>query len=232
MNLSVLPFSAVLFDLDNTLLDREAGFELFCRELYRTNPVMSQSHSEEDAIALLHSWDQAGLASTPLVWETAINQWPGIFKDIDQAMIVFLEMFPALLVLDPRTRNMLEDFSDRGVRTGIVTNGGTPMQTAKIEESGLVALVDSYMISGSLGVRKPDPVIFQAALESIGAVARRTLFVGDNAEHDIVGASDVGMKGAWMSLSRPWPVEGTEPDFVLENVWDVRQLVFGEGGTE
>ena len=29
MNLSVLPFSAVLFDLDNTLLDREAGFELF-----------------------------------------------------------------------------------------------------------------------------------------------------------------------------------------------------------
>ena len=66
MNLSVLPFSAVLFDLDNTLLDREAGFELFCRELYRTNPVMSQSHSEEDAIALLHSWDLGGLH--PRLW--------------------------------------------------------------------------------------------------------------------------------------------------------------------
>ena len=232
MNISDLPFSFVLFDLDNTLLDRESGFDNFCRELYRTSGAMSETHTEEEAVALINSWDLGGYVSTPAVWEKVIDQWPGVFKDIEQAMAVFLEMFPALLILDPRTRNMLEDFSDRGVRCGIVTNGGTPMQTAKIEETGLVALVDSYIISGSLGVSKPDPRIFETALESISAEAGRTLFVGDNAEHDIVGAQSVGMKGAWMSLDRTWPVAGAEPDFVLENIWDVRKLVFGEGAEE
>jgi putative hydrolase of the HAD superfamily len=232
LSLGDLPFSSVLFDLDNTLLDREEGFDRFCRELYHTSSVISEAHSEEDAVALLKGWDQGGYASTPGVWEQAISQWPGVFKDIDQAMGVLLEMFPALLILDSRTRNMLEDFSDRGIGCGIVTNGGTPMQTAKIEESGLVALVDSYTISGSLGVSKPDPRIFQHALESIEAVAGRTLFVGDNAEHDIVGAKKVGIKGAWMSLDRSWPVAGYEPEYVIDNVWDVRRLVLGEGATE
>ena len=232
MNLSDLPFSFVLFDLDNTLLDRESGFDSFCRELYRTSGAMSGTHTEDDAVALMKNWDESGYISTPAVWEKVIGQWPGVFRDIEQAMTVFLETFPAMLVLDPRTRNMLEDFSDRGVRCGIVTNGGTPMQAAKIEESGLVALVDSYIISGSLGISKPDPRIFHTALESIRAVAGRTLFVGDNAEHDIVGAQSVGMKGAWMTLDRAWPVAGAEPDFVLENIWDVRRLVFGEGAEE
>jgi putative hydrolase of the HAD superfamily len=229
MNLSNLPFSSVLFDLDNTLLDRETGFDNFCRELYRTSNAMSETHTEEDAVNLIKSWDQSGLASTPGVWEKVIEQWPGVFKNIEQAMTVFLEMFPALLVLDPRTRNMLEDFSDRGIRCGIVTNGGTPMQTAKIEESGLVALVDSYVISGSLGISKPDPRIFHKALENIQAVAGRTLFVGDNADHDIVGAKNVGMKGAWMSIGRPWPPVASKPDFVLEHVWDAHELVLREG---
>jgi putative hydrolase of the HAD superfamily len=193
---------------------------------------MSKTHTEEDAVALIKSWDRGGYASTPAVWEKVIDQWPGVFKDIEQAMAVFLEMFPALLVLDPRTRNMLEDFSDQGVRCGIVTNGGTPMQTAKIEESGLVALVDSFIISGSMGVSKPDPRIFHIALEGIRSEAGRTLFVGDNAEHDIVGAQSAGMKGAWMSLDRTWPVAGAEPDFVLENVWDVRRLILEEGAGE
>ena len=76
MNLSVLPFSAVLFDLDNTLLDREAGFELFCRELYRTNPVMSQSHSERR---------RAGAADP--YWRMRRLNWHGRGGDILEAHI-------------------------------------------------------------------------------------------------------------------------------------------------
>lgn len=227
MNLGDAPFSAVLFDLDNTLLDRETGFERFCQELYRTSAPMSLTHSEEDAVALLKSWDEGGMASTATLWEQVIDQWPGVFKDVDQAMAVFLEMYPAMLVLDPRTRNMLEDFSDMGIRCGIVTNGGESMQTAKIEESGLVGLVDSYTISGSLGVSKPDPMIFRAALDSIRAVPDRTLFVGDNPDHDIVGAKGAGMKAGWMSLGRSWLLQETRPEYVLENVWDARTIALG-----
>ena len=225
MNVAEPFFNCVLFDLDNTLLDRDAGFERFCREIYRTSSAMSGTHTEEQTVSLMKTWDQDESITTPIMWERFIAQWPGVFSNVDQAMSVFLEMFPMLLVLDPRTRNMLEDFYDNGIRCGIVTNGGSQMQVAKIEESGLVALVDSYTISGTLGTGKPDAQIFYTAMEKVDGIPDKTLFVGDNVEQDILGANKVGIKTAWMALGRVWPDKEPEPDFIIHNIWDVQDLV-------
>jgi putative hydrolase of the HAD superfamily len=123
---------------------------------------------------------------------------------------------------------MLEDFSDQGIACGIVTNGGTLMQRAKIEESGLQELVASFTISQDVGVAKPDPAIFAHALKTIGARAGTTLFVGDNPEHDVAGAKAVGMRTAWLGLGRQWPLANVTPDYTLDHVWQVRDLVLGD----
>ena len=222
--------SSVLFDLDNTLVDRAAGFERFCRELYRTSGVMERTHSEDAAVALIIEWDESGIPPVPTLLERIMEVWPGVFGDLDQAVAVFLEILPRMVLLDPRTRNMLEDLSDQGVACGIVTNGGTPMQQAKIEESGLQGLVVSYTISQAAGVSKPDAAIFAQALQSIGGRVETTLFVGDNPEHDIVGASAVGMRTAWMHLGRQWSLTDVTPEYTLDNVWQVRDIVLGSPG--
>ena len=220
--------SRVLFDLDNTLLDRTAGFERFCRELYRTDGVMDRTHSEDEAVALMIGWDQSGIPLIPTLLERITDTWHGVFRDLDQAIAVSLEMLPRMVIVDPRTRNMLEDFSDQGIACGIVTNGGTTMQKAKIEESGLQGLVSSYTISQTVGVSKPDPAIFELALQAIGATARTTLFVGDSPELDIAGAVAVGMRTAWMRLGRQWTLADVTPDYTLEHVWQVRDIVLGD----
>ena len=217
--------SSVLFDLDNTLLDRTAGFERFCRELYRTGGSMERTHSEDEAVALMIEWDQSGIAPIPTLLERIMDNWPGVFRDLDQAVVVYLEMLPRMVLLDPRTRNMLEDLSDQGIACGIVTNGGTPMQQAKIEESGLQGLVASFTISQAVGVSKPDSAIFALALQAIGARARTTLFVGDSPEHDIAGADAAGMQTAWMRLGRQWSLDDVTPDYTLDHVWQVRDIV-------
>ena len=219
--------SSVLFDLDNTLLDRVAGFERFCRELYRTGGVMGRTHSEDGAVALMVEWDRSGIPPVPTLLERIMGVWPGVFQDLDQAVAVFLEVLPRMMLLDPRTRNMLEDLSEQGIACGIVTNGGTPMQQAKIEESGLQGLVASYTISQAVGVSKPDSAIFAIALQAIGARASTTLFVGDNPEADIVGAAAVGMRTAWMRLRRQWPLTDVTPDYTLDEVWQVRDIALG-----
>ena len=81
------------------------------------------------------------------------------------------------------------------------------------------------VVSEEFGAWKPDPAIFNHALELIGADAESTVFVGDNSEHDILGAIGVGMRTAWMSLGREWEIESARPDYVLNAVWEAEGLV-------
>ena len=85
-------------------------------------------------------------------------------------------------------------------------------------------LVDAYVISEDAGAWKPERAIFEQALSLIDADPTTTIFVGDNPEADILGAKGLGMRTAWMHLSRQWPHAGQEPDFALDNVWELRSV--------
>jgi putative hydrolase of the HAD superfamily len=62
-----------------------------------------------------------------------------------------------------------------------------------LERTGLRPLVDAVVISAELGVAKPDPAIFAAALERLGVAAGDALHVGDSVEHDVAGARAAGI---------------------------------------
>ena len=220
------PITSVLFDLDNTLLDRSAGFESFCRELYHTSVVMSDTHTEREAVDLMLDWDAQGMRSREDFFKNVLGQWPGVFRDLHQAMQVFIESYPRLMVLEPRIRALLEDMQDADLPTGIVTNGGAIMQSNKIRESGLEGLVGTVVISEEAGVSKPDPRIFEQALSQIQSSPSSTLFVGDNPEADILGAKGIGMPTAWVHTGQEWPLEQRKPDYVIGHAYEIRDIVF------
>ena len=218
---------AFLFDLDNTLVDRDAGFVRFCQELYHTSGVMSQTHTEDEAVALMVSFDTEGQRSRYDLFNDVMAQWPGVFEDLEQAMQVYLTSYPRMLILDPQTRALLEDLQDLGIPSGIVTNGGSAMQAAKIRESGLDGLVQAVVISETVGLAKPDGRIFQRALAEIGTHPQTTIFVGDNPDTDILGAKSLGMYAAWVHRGRRWPHVDLNPDYVIGHVSEVREIIFG-----
>ena len=219
----------VLFDLDNTLLDRDAGFLSFCQELYHTGGVMSGTHSEEEAVTLMAEFDAAGMRSRQDFFHDVIRQWPGVFSSVSQAIDVYLASYPEMLILEPRARELLEDLQEGGIPTAIVTNGGTMMQNSKIDASGLRGLVDAVVISEEAGVSKPDPRIFERAIGAIGAATGETLFVGDNPEADILGAKGMGIRSAWLHRGTEWEYADQRPDYILDDVSDVRTIVFPDG---
>jgi len=87
-----------------------------------------------------------------------------------------------------------------GVTTGLLTNGPSWMQRRKVELLGLEAELDAIGISEELGASKPDPAAFTATLELMGSAPADTVMVGDHLDWDVRGALAAGMRGAvWVA---------------------------------
>jgi putative hydrolase of the HAD superfamily len=110
-------------------------------------------------------------------------------------------------------------------RLGIVTNGIPDVQRTKLVNTGLTDRFETIIVSGELGIGKPDPRIYQAALDGIGATAGETIMVGDNFRRDVTGAQDAGIRGVWISIGRPSPDPSVTPFLTVESLADLPALL-------
>jgi putative hydrolase of the HAD superfamily len=100
-----------------------------------------------------------------------------------------------------------------GLRTGIVTNGYTALQSRKVQQHGLDDLVDFVLISEQAGVHKPDKAIFDKALELAGVLPEQAIFVGDSPASDIAGAHNARLRAVLLDTCSGWREPGAElPD--------------------
>ena len=101
----------------------------------------------------------------------------------------------------------------RSHRLGLVTNGASCLQREKLAGSGLAGLFDAVVVSGDLGVGKPDPHVFQHALALLDGDPGEATMVGDSLTRDVDGAIAAGLRAIWVNrFGRPRPAE--RPDVV------------------
>jgi HAD superfamily hydrolase (TIGR01549 family) len=108
-------------------------------------------------------------------------------RDWFEHMVLYEDAVHTLEALRPR------------FKLGLITNGPVWTQRPKIERFRLVEYLDLLIVSEEVGVAKPDPAIFQIALERLGVQPSEALFVGDSPEHDLRGAAAAGMPCVWMN---------------------------------
>lgn len=82
-------------------------------------------------------------------------------------------------------------------RIGIVSNFYGNLR-AVCDEAGLSPSIGVAVDSTLVGCKKPDPRIFQAALDALKATAPETVFVGDSMRRDMAGARAMGMRHVWL----------------------------------
>jgi putative hydrolase of the HAD superfamily len=93
----------------------------------------------------------------------------------------------------PEVPDVLARLRAGGARLAVVSNWDVSLHDV-LERTGLRPLVDAVVISAELGVAKPDPAIFRAALGRLGAAAEGAVHVGDSLEHDVAGARAAGLE--------------------------------------
>jgi len=103
--------------------------------------------------------------------------------------------------IDPAAIPMLDALAPR-YRLALVTNGAPAVQREKLEATGLASRFEAIVISGELGIGKPEPAIFTAALARVGASAEDAVMVGDSLERDIAGAHAAHIRSIWLDRDR------------------------------
>ena len=86
----------------------------------------------------------------------------------------------------------LAGLRDRGLRLVCLSNWDVSL-TDVLERVGLLDLLDGVVTSAGTGARKPDPAIFERALELAGCTASEALHVGDSTAEDVAGAQAAGI---------------------------------------
>lgn len=81
----------------------------------------------------------------------------------------------------------------------LLTNGAPAIQREKIESSGIGRYFLDILVSGEIGIGKPDVRVFQLALERLNSEPGVTWMVGDSLARDITGGQATGLHTAWMN---------------------------------
>jgi len=217
-------FSAVLFDLDDTLVDRRASFRRFTERFYETYACVRSSHSAEEAYEELLALDHWGHVPKDEVFTKVLGIWPGIDRSVEELVEFFWDELVAGMRPIEGALGFLRELSDAGVPWGIVTNGDH-RQLEKIATAGMEGIAPFVIASKLFGADKPDPGVFIEGLRRAQAAAAETLFVGDNPFADVQGAQRVGMASAWLPYGREWPEELVPPDYRIDHVAELRPML-------
>lgn len=84
-------------------------------------------------------------------------------------------------------------------RLALVTNGLTCLQHEKLRASGLAVYFEVVVVSGELGVGKPDPAVFAAALSPVATGDDGAVMIGDSFHRDVAGARAAGLHAVWLN---------------------------------
>ena len=206
---------AVSFDFYNTLVrfwpPLEEIQQAACHELGLTVSEQSITHgyavadvlfnrenedrplsqrTDEERLEFFSRYEQLILetAGVPVSMDLAQKVW-NMAMTVPKDFVPFLDSVPAL-----------ESLREAGYKVGIITNLRRNLDEL-CQRSGLTQYLDFAVGSGEVGVEKPHPAIFEAALDRAKVVPEECLHVGDQVRSDVLGAQGVGMAAVLIDRS-------------------------------
>ncbi|MEV0187527.1 HAD family hydrolase [Kitasatospora purpeofusca] len=206
-------------DLDNTLINRTGAVSDWV-----TDFGAARGFSVEDVQVLSAALRERatpetfeGLRSTLGLMEPAVALWDS-----------YVAGLAARVVCAPAMLSRLDRLRAAGWSVGVLTNGATDIQQAKLRATGIFDRVDAVCISEEIGARKPEPEAFRVAVARCGGKRPGDVWmVGDNPVTDIAGASAAGLRTIWISAGSGWSFPGQAPDHIAATAVDAADFLLG-----
>ncbi|MEH2283800.1 MAG: HAD-IA family hydrolase [Nostoc sp.] len=227
-------YEAIIFDLDNTLLN----FELCERQAIL-------GALEDCAVSL----DLNGLSETIFlqVFETYNSQYwrqPETFSpgeliemsyrstlaqlDIQTDQISnlsqsFWHIFNHFAVMEPDVNEVLTVLA-RNYRLAVITNGFVSAQLPRMQAAGIEHFFEAVVVSEAIGFAKPSPEIFHHALSRLNLIPEQVIYVGDSLKHDYAGATQVKMDFCYYNRKNQVLPQESQPKFMINELLKLLEL--------
>jgi putative hydrolase of the HAD superfamily len=203
-----------LFDLDNTLLDRDAAFSKWAAIFINTHGL------SRGAWSVIESADQDGMRPREEFFEI-LRTSLSLSESRDDLLDSYRDDYPPCYSVDEATVGALRRLRATGWKVGVVTNG-PPSQMLKIEATNIAREFDAICVSSIVGSRKPERGIFEEAAR-ICDVPLSGWMVGDSPQADVEGGRAAGLGTIWMTRGRKWdasslPFPDAEATTIVEAV--------------
>jgi putative hydrolase of the HAD superfamily len=187
---------AVIFDLDDTLIDRQKAAKSYFRWLVNNYcPIIEDNENQVDYLLEL---DDLGRTDKYELYDFIINRWrlntmtPSAFVNIWKAE------FYKHTVERQHAHEILAYLSQR-YPLGLISNGYSDVQINKLKKVEMVQFFKAIVVSEDIGYRKPDSKIFIETCAMLGVVANGTVFIGDHITNDVIGSRNAGLSPIWLN---------------------------------
>jgi putative hydrolase of the HAD superfamily len=210
---------ALLFDVNGTLIDIETNEGL--EEIYRAighfllyQDISMHRWEVRDLYFQLMQRQRAESSEAFPEWD-AVELWREFLRSKgsdytralsadkrEQVALFLAELHRGIarkrLRLYPQVQETLDQLRTH-YRMAVVSDAQSAYAVPELRAMGILDYFNPIIVSGDYGYRKPDPRLFQKALDALQVRSEQALFIGNDLYHDIFGAQQVGMKAILVS---------------------------------
>ncbi len=135
----------------------------------------------------------------------------------DELSAVFQKERRLRHIVYPDVMPVLQALRDK-YKLGLVTNGTPDLQREKLRGSKLGVFFDVVIISGEVGIGKPDPRVFNLVCERLDVGSETAVVVGNSLGRDISGAQRAGIRAVWLNRDNRERNGSVKPDYEIESL--------------
>ena len=206
-----MKYKHIFFDLDRTLWDFEENSNETLLELCNKYNIASRGISDHNEFITKykihneHLWalyrenkiSQKKLRSQRF-YNTLLDYGIDDFKLSEKIGLDYIEICPKKTKLFPYVLEVLNYLKNK-YYLHIITNGFEKTQLIKLKCSALMPFFLNIVTSEKIGFKKPNPKIFEYALQKSQAIKSESIYVGDDLEVDILGCQNFGIDGIFFN---------------------------------
>ncbi|MFC1607891.1 HAD-IA family hydrolase [Candidatus Latescibacterota bacterium] len=221
---------AVVFDLDNTLMDfmamKENAVIASVNAMIDAGLTMKAADAKDELYAI---YDREGI-EYQTVFDSFLEKHLGYidWKILSSGVVAYRKAREASLVLYPHVTLALTELLRRGLKLAVLSDAPRRQAWLRLCYLQLQHTFDTVITFDDTGKRKPHPIPFQKVLSIIETEPVDTLMVGDWPERDLVGAQEVGMYTVFARYGYAFgrkPIGAEGADFVLDDIREILPII-------
>ena len=218
---------AVIFDLDNTLVDfmamKRSAVEAAAWAMVDSGLPMTV---EEAQAGIFRTYDTLGIEYQQVFDQFLTNELGHIdYKVLAAGVVAYRKAREAALQPYPYVIGTITRLIRRGLKLALLSDAPRREAWLRLCQVSLHHYFDVVVTYEDTGFRKPSPEPFRRVLADLDVEPREAIMVGDWPERDMVGAKSFGLWTAWAKYGTTSDAEKTEADFELTEIRDLMNVI-------